>query len=97
MVIFNLFGVITGDETGKEKEREDEKVANEEHNNKADDKMEGEGPQNWSEVASFNQKVSLKDVSLHLELCEAFYLSFAIGENCINCNLYIMILINTKG
>ena len=45
------------------------------------------GPQSWSEVASFNQNVSLKDVSLQLELCEAFYLSHALGENLIDFRL----------
>jgi len=73
------------DDTEKEKETEQEKGIHEDYD-KADDKIAGDGPQNWSEVASFNQKVSLKDVSLHLELCEAFYLSFAIGCLVVSCD-----------
>jgi len=55
-------------DTKEEKEKEDSK-----------EEDESNGPQSWSEVASFNQNVSLKDVSLQLELCEAFYLSHALG------------------
>lgn len=66
---------LTESETSDHKEKKE----NKEKIEKNKEKSESDGPQSWSEVASFNQNVSLSDVSLQLELCEAFYLSHALG------------------
>jgi len=74
---------------------QDKSVATEENSNNDDDQSNhaildiqdkdddesstDDGPTSWAQVAKYNQTVSTSDICLELDLCEAFYLSYALG------------------